>query len=539
MVRLPPKKSKQKQVVINFTSIESAKSSAPPDYDHESWLQEGIKQEEQGERYQFGAKTTRHYSNAVVCFSIAASLDSIDFDSRYNAARVLYRLATDHLPSGEAFEALGKAILGYREAVQVAGEENTMARIDGLFNLAQAEVALFEMLEEAAVSGVAEGTGLAAAKEAKELFTQVEALQRNEMEKVFGSGSVKDEEQDEGETEGGGEAGTEEFKATETVIVTPRLLLDTLLESISLDMSLHASLSNDPTFQAHLLESAKGTFDRAVSLRTTYVSDAPPEVDVEMTLAQFSIFSAPSSSQATSIIEHALSSTTSPSPSLLSIYADHLIESLPLSRPFEVVGSQLERALNTYQQVQSILSNRLSPPKDVPSYQIPLLLSSNLLAQSTVQLLSYHIVQSSPSTSPSSAAQHLSKAHSLALESISALKSGLSLTPSSTSPNLALVRAPGSQEPLSNMSTLLALRASYFGLIRIRLRNADSAEKLEEERKRFWSVWNALTRNLRSEEEVKQGDLKWWISEIEEDKVAECLGVEKARQEVEWWMSLL
>jgi hypothetical protein len=410
-----------------------------------------------------------------------------------------------------------------------------MARIDGLFNLAQADVALFEIIDEAAIGGVQEGTGLAAAKEAKELFVEVEALQRREMEKVFGSGSVDDDDNEEIDIPAGGEG--EEVQATESVIVTPRLLLDTLLESISLDMSLHSSFDKDPESQNQLLESAKATFDRAVSLRTTYLSDTPPEVDVEMTLAQFSIFSAPSSPEATQVLERALSSTATPSPSLLSIYADHLVESLPLSQPFEVVGSQLERALSTYQQVQAFLSSRLSPPKDIPSYQIPLALSSNLLAQSTVQLLSYHILQqSSPSVESS---QHLVTAHSLALESISALKSGLSLSNSSSSSNLALLRSPPSQEPLSNTSTLLALRSSYFSLIRIRLRSADSAEKLEEEKKRFWSVWNALTRNLRSDVKLREGDLKWWISEIEEDKVAEVLGVEKASQEREWWMSLL
>ncbi|GAA5910490.1 uncharacterized protein JCM6883_003026 [Sporobolomyces salmoneus] len=538
MVRLPPKKSKQKQVVIDYTSVESAKSSAPSDYDHESWLEEGIKQEEQGERYQFGAKTTRHYTNAVVCFSIAASLDSTDFDSRYNAARVLYRLAMDHLPPTEAYDALGKAIIGYRESVQV-GESLVMAKIDGLFNLAQACVALFEMVDEAAIAGVAPGTGLEAAKEAKELFVQVESLQRIEMEKVFGSGSVGDDQEGDevGEEEEGGSEGTEAVKATETVIVTPRLLLDTLLESISLDMSLHSSLVDDPTSQAQLLESAKATFERAVSLRTTYLSDASSEVDVEMALAQFSIYSAPSSPQATQVLEQVLSSTPTLSPSLLSIYADHLVESLPLSQPFETVAPQLERTLSTYQQVQALLSNRLSPPKDVPSYQIPLLLSSNLLAQSTVQLLSHHIVSASPN--PTSASNHLVQAHSLALDSISILKSGLSLSPSSTSSNLALIRAPPSQEPLSNLSTLLALRSSYFSLIRIRLRSADSNEKLEEEKKRFWPVWYALTRDLRKDERVREGDLRWWIDEIEEDKIAECVGGERAKKEMEWWMSLL
>ncbi|GAA5871270.1 hypothetical protein JCM16303_000701 [Sporobolomyces ruberrimus] len=536
MVRLPPKKSKQKQVVIDFSSVESAKSSAPSSYDHESWLEEGIKQEEQGERYQFGNKTTRLYTNAVVCFSIAASLEATDFDSRYNAARVLYRLAADHLPPSEAYDALGKAIVGYREAVQVAAG-NTQAKIDGLFNLAQADVALFEMLDEAAVAGVVKDLGLEAAKEAKELFAQVESLQRNEMEKVFGAGIAGSEESDEA-ADVQGEGGGGEVEATETFIVTPQLVLDTLLESISLDMSLHSSLSDDAASQAQLLESAKATFERAVSLRSAYLADAPPEVDVEMTLAQFSIFSAPSSPEATQVLERALTSTSVPSPSLLSIYADHLVESLPLSQPFEVVGPQLERALSTYQNVQSILTNRLSPPKNVPSYQIPLLLSSNLLAQSTVQLLSHHIVQLSSSTDPSTASRHLEAAHSLALESISVLKSGLSLTNSSTSSGLALLRSPPSQEPLSNLSTLLALRSSFFSLIRIRLRSADSTEKLEEEKKKFWSVWSALTRGVRDEPQLRAGDLEWWIGETEEDKVAECIGPERAKQEKAWWLAL-
>lgn len=412
-----------------------------------------------------------------------------------------------------------------------------MARIDGLFNLAQAYVVLYEMVDEAAITTLTQATGLEAAREAKALFAQVETLQRTEMEKVFGTtGGVVDEpEESEAPT---GTKATEEVKATETVIVTPRLLLDTLLESISLDMSLHASLNDDPVSQEHLLGSAKATFERAVSLRTTYLSGAPSEADVEMTLAQFSIYTAPSSPEATKFLERALASIPTPTPSLLSIYADHLVESLPLSQSFETIAPRLERALATYQQVNALLSNRLSPPRDVPSYQIPLLLSSNLLAQSTVQLLSYHIV--SAASSPSSASQHLAQAHALALESISTLKSGLSLAPSSTSPHLALVRSPPSQEPLSNTSTLLALRASYFSLVRIRLRFAAGAqEKLDDERKRFWSVWNALTRSLRSDDATKAADLRWWIGETEEDEVAECLGPEQATREKEWWASLL
>lgn len=500
---------------------------------------EGIKQEEQGERYQFGSKATRHYSNAVISYSIAASLSPKDFDSRYNAARVLYQLATDHLSPTEAFDALGKAIMGYREAVGVLeeGEENMMARIDGSFNLAQADVGLFEMLDEAAVVGVPEGTALQAAKEAKDLFVQVESLQRVEMEKIFGSGGVEEEEEGTQESEEAQEEPAGEVEATQTSIVTPQLVLDTLLESISVDMSLHESLSRDPASQSQLLESAKATFERAVSLRNNFLSNAPPEIDVEMTLAQFSIYSSPSSPEATQLLEGALAGSSNPSPSLLSIYADHLVESLPLSQSLEIIGPQLEQALSTYQRVQALLTNRLSPPKDVPSYQIPLLLSSNLLAQSTVHLLSYHITQTSNDSS--SSLHHLTNAHSLALESITVLKSGLALKPSSTSSGLALLRSPPSQEPLSNLSTILALRASYFTLIRIRIRSADSDEKLQEEKKRFWSVWSALTRASRDGPELRKADLGWWIDEIEEDKVAECMGSEAASKETQWWTSLL
>lgn len=41
-MRLPPKKSKQKQVVIDYTSIDTAKASAPASYDYESWLEGAI-----------------------------------------------------------------------------------------------------------------------------------------------------------------------------------------------------------------------------------------------------------------------------------------------------------------------------------------------------------------------------------------------------------------------------------------------------------------------------------------------------------------
>ncbi|GAA5866958.1 hypothetical protein JCM1840_005920 [Sporobolomyces johnsonii] len=558
-MRLPPKKSKQKKP-IDFTTPQSAVASAPS-LDYEGWMQEGVKQEEQGERYQSGAKAARHYSNAVVCFAVASSLSPTSFDSRYNAARVLYQLATEHLPPPVALAALGQAISGYREAlavVQDGTEGFATARIDGLFNLAQADVALYEMLEEGAVVSPDPGMSMQAAQEAKQLFVEVEKLQRIELDKVFGGEDpgMDESEGEEMEDSASSAAGSEQaVQALETSIVTPQLVLDTLLESISLDTSLHSSLFNDAAAQSELLQSAMTTYERAAILRAS-IPGASPDLDLELSLARFSILAtSPSSSeQATMLLQNLLSSTSKPSPSLLSAYADHLVDSLSLSEPLPALLQSLEHALNTYQTASSLLSSRLSPPKDVPASQIPSLLSANLVSQAYIHLLTFHLLSSTSSSSTREQLQtHLSTAQTLALDSISALKSGLFLSlspaPSSSSPSspgrLTLVRAPGaaSVEPRTDTRTLLALRTSFFALVRIRLHlvaASSSPGALDgEERTRFWPVWSALTRGARDGDELRRADVAWWVDESREDKVAEAMGREAAERDEKWWCSLL
>ncbi|GAA5911913.1 hypothetical protein JCM5296_006644 [Sporobolomyces johnsonii] len=564
-MRLPPKKSKQKKP-IDFTTPQTAVASAPS-LDYEGWMQEGVKQEEQGERYQSGAKAARHYSNAVVCFAVASSLSPTSFDSRYNAARVLYQLATEHLPPPEALAALGQAISGYREAlgvVQDGIEGFATARIDGLFNLAQADVALYEMLDEGVVISPDPGMSMQAAQEAKQLFVEVERLQRIELEKVFGGEDpgMDESEGEEIEDSASSAAGSDQaVQALETSIVTPQLVLDTLLESISLDTSLHSSLFNDAAAQSELLQSAMTTYERAATLRAS-IPGASPDLDLELSLAHFSILAAsPSSSgQATMLLRNLLSSTSNPSPSLLSAYADHLVDSLSLSEPLPALLQSLEHALNTYQTASSLLSSRLSPPKDVSASQIPSLLSANLVSQAYVHLLTFHLLSSSSSSStPEQLQTHLSTAQTLALDSISALKSGLSLSlspaPSSSSPGrLTLVRAPGtaSSEPRTDTRTLLALRTSFFALVRIRLHlvaassspraldeKEEEGEEEEGERTRFWPVWSALTRGARDGDELRRADVAWWVDESREDKVAEAMGREAAERDEKWWCSLL
>ncbi|GAA5878551.1 hypothetical protein JCM8547_008791 [Rhodosporidiobolus lusitaniae] len=572
-LRLPtkPKKGKSKQLNIDYTSLDSARSSAPGDWDDENWLQEGTRQEEQSERYLAGPKAQRHAQNALTCYRLSASLSPSSFDARYNAARVFQSLATEHLSSPTCLEALETAIGGYREALAVLNEgENGTARIDALFNLAQADAALYEMLDEG-VSAVERETerALQAAKEAKDCFVEVEKLQRVAMEAFFGAGGPQNgnEEADESFDAAGLDTGgqTMEVEAVETTIVTPHLIVDTLLESIALDVALSSSIS-DPNEQAALQHSAVNSLSRANTLRALIPrsSSGPDELDLDLALAQASILAtfSPASHEATSFLQSFLSSFPSPRVELLSAYADQLLESLDLSQPFDSLLVSLKNILAIYEQSAALLSDRLSPPKHTPAAHIPSFLSANLVSQGNSHLLAYTLASRFPSSSslpPAQLAEHLSQAHTLSLCAITAAKSGLSLaisntfTPSPSSPlarpPLAFVRAPASTDPRTNWRTLSAVRSALFTLVRVRLRLSppDGAEENEEkERKTVWALWRALGLAVgraggegeERERQLKRREVRWWIEESGEDKVSEAMSEEDRARERGWWERL-
>ncbi|GAA6044538.1 hypothetical protein JCM8097_000485 [Rhodosporidiobolus ruineniae] len=565
-LRLPPKpkasKGKSKQLHIDYSTLDAARASAPSDWDSDDWLTEGTRQEEQGERYQSGPKAARHYTNSTTCYRLAAALSPSAFDPRYNCARVFQTLATDHSAAPACLEALDNAIQGYREGLAVLPDgEGGTARIDGLFNLAQADVALYEMFDEgvAAVEREAE-RALQAAQEAKQLFVEVERLQRVEMEKVFGaSGPDADEAGDESEAmdEAGSSAGgsATEVQAVETTIVTPQLIVDTLIEAVALDVSLYSSVSS-PEDQAALRDSATAALARADALRAIIPRSPsspsqPDDLDLELALARASALStfSPTSPDATAYLQSFLSSLASPRVELLSLLADSLVDSLPLSSPLSSLLPTLETALQTYQQASALLSSRLSPPKNVPSAHIPVLLSANLVAQSSVHLLAYTLSSHSPSeTSRPHLTEHLKAAHQLALDALAAPKSGLSLAVPASSragaakPTLALVRAPASTEPRTDWRTLSAVRAALFTLVRVRLRLDPSAEGWEGEKKQFWALWRAVglgaARAGADEAALRRREVGWWAEESGEDRVSEAMSAEEREGERAWWSSL-
>ncbi|BGP32769.1 hypothetical protein JCM10296v2_004553 [Rhodotorula toruloides] len=561
-----PKRGKQKHTHIDFSSLDTARASAPAHWARDDWLEEGDRQDENGTRYQSGSKAARHLTNSTVCYRVAASLSPTDFDARYNAARAYQTLAMDHLPPPECVRALETAREGYREAlgVLVEGEEGAAtARIDALFNLAQANVALFEMLEEGVVSEPGEHERKAQlAEEAKDLFVEVERSQRVEIKRVFGEGGPAAVEEDNAgnETASVSSGAERSVQAIQTTIVTPQLVIDTLLESIAFDISLHdSSLSSDPDTQAQLRQSALDSFARATALRSK-ISGDNPELDFEIAHAKATLLATFSPAEATPFLSHLLSSSPTPRIELLSLYADHLIDSLSPSTALSTALATLETALQTYDRAFSLLSNRLSPPKQIQASHLPSLLSSNLVSRAQVHLLAFHLIKRAHQLDPASAEaevpfaqgeEHLRLAHTLALESSAAAKSGLALVMSSSAaaaaggptlkPPLAIGRSPPSVEPRTDWRTLSVLRSALFTLTRIRLRMDPSREGLANERTRFWALWKALglARGGESEGETRKREVRWWIEEMEGDKVAEVVGEEEARSEREWWESLV
>ncbi|KAK4334901.1 hypothetical protein RTBOTA2_003648 [Rhodotorula toruloides] len=509
-----PKKGKQKHTHIDFSSLDTARASAPAHWAHDDWLEEGDRQDENGTRYQSGSKAARHFTNSTVCYRLAASLSPTDFDARYNAARAYQTLATDHLSPPECVRVLETAREGYREAlgVLVEGEEGAAtARIDALFNLAQADVALFEMLEEGVVSEPGEDERKAQlAKEARDLFVEVERLQRVEMERFFGQGGPAGEDDVAADEAGSVASGAEtSVQAIQTTIVTPQLVIDTLLESIAFDISLHdSSLSSDAETQAQLRQSALDSFARAATLRSSIPGDNP-ELDFELAHAKATLLTTFSPAEATPFLSHLLASSPSPRIDLLSLYADHLLDSLSPSTPLSSALSTLQTALLTYDRAYALLSNRLSPPKQIQASHLPSLLASNLVSRAQVHLLAFHLIKRAHEVDPTSAEaevpaaqgeEHLRLAHQLALEASAAPKSGLAMIISSSAPSssgptlkppLAIGRSPPSVEPRTDWRTLSALRGALFTLVRIRLRMDPSPEGLAYERARFWGLWRA------------------------------------------------
>ncbi|KWU43201.1 hypothetical protein RHOSPDRAFT_26457 [Rhodotorula sp. JG-1b] len=561
--------------------------------------QTGTRQEEQGERYQVGPKAARHLLNALTCYRLAATEGTetrdFAFDARYNAARVSHALGADHLSPPECLEALQAARKGYREALIIAPLEEATARIDALYNLAQADASLLAQLQAGIVPPTPDRTETEKelAREAKELFSEVERLQRIELERyqnTSGDDDTVDVSSSDGpdqlETEGGD--GGVEASVQVTALVTPRLVLDTVLASISFDIQLSESSLADPETDSQLRQGAVDAFSRAMHLRAVVAAQEGDheiaDLDFELAVHQIEIMTTWSSSSAAAEevglkLDELVATTADSLPSrqidALSLLADYLVDEAFPRKTFaaqdesitSTATATLERALTAYQRAASLLSNRLSPPKHIPALQLPSLLSANLASQAQVHLVAHLLLFSSGVSS------HLDEAQRLSLEAIAAAKPPVVLSvptfSSSSSPTAATTASPslppvsairpsgGANDARTDWTTLAAVRTGFFTLLRARyyactaLASAaepNSASLRDQLKACLWGEWSAL--GLAKGRDgggggdgdglaaLKRSEVSWWLNEIGEDAVANVVGAEVTQAERAWWASL-
>lgn len=461
---------------------------------------EGVRQDEQGERYQFGPKAATHFNNARTAYQAASSIDPSSFDAAFNAARVEAHLAMDQLPAPTCCAMMESAIAGYRRALALREGEGA-ERIDAAFNLAQGLVAMGEMLEEGAVvveDSLMESLGW----EAQSLFGEVEGMQRREMERVgLGTrgGAVDDEGMDEGE-EGASDAGATAGPATEGSIVTPSLVLDTLLESISNDLVLDSHFSSSsPTssFLPHLASHATSSLERAQALAPLIPNFAPLDLTLA-TLSLSSTLSLPPLGLSLSDSYLSLLSTHPSDLSLLSTTADHLVETASSLPP-------IAQALELYTTAHTLLSNRMRPPRHVPTHTIPSLLSANSVARSQALLLAHHL-----------GGNTLAEAESLALRAVEVCEAGIKMSLSPTGELKAVRTATGRNE----WRSVRALREGLMMLLRVRMRKG----VVESGGGLVGRVWEMTGRDWGRE-------VDWWVGEIRGDGAWELA---KGEEEEGW-----
>ncbi|KAM0748496.1 hypothetical protein T439DRAFT_327758 [Meredithblackwellia eburnea MCA 4105] len=502
----PKGKGKSKAIPIDFSSPQAAQATAP-DLDADSWLEEGSKQESNGERYQFGAKSVRHYENAIVCYSLSATL-SPSFSAYYNGGRVMYHLATEH--DSNPLSNLRRAAQVYETALEYESGRQRVNVVDAKFNLAECWIGMAEAFDEGAAEAegdVEEAEIVGLLGKARALLVEVAELQKAEVDSFLRRprvGEPQEGEEDVGMNED--VVGEEEEGETEQVTVeaheriTPGQVIETLLELVSIDQSLFQRSSSAAIPPETIFESISATLSQVSALQSL---EPDQEQDRAIEIVRLSIASTLSSSLPLSSPLYislsdisarysSLLTATShkPTPELHSLYGDFLL-SLPSS---STTPSSLHLALQHYESSLSLLTSKLNPPKDVKQHSVPILVSANLASQTTAWLALHHLGET----------RALQEALSKAVQGAGYLFPDAALDKSSMS--LRRPRTVGG-ESRNDWPSRVAGKASLLAFVRVRLRALANAPGLGVE------LGSMSTKDIERFVEEIRGDIAWYVGE--------------------------
>ncbi|OZJ06792.1 hypothetical protein BZG36_00169 [Bifiguratus adelaidae] len=241
----------------------------------DEYMEEGVRLEEKGERYGPSDKAKRLYERSAETYAQAHSLSTNDVDCLYNWGRVLFILI-NFQPEHEVlarFNLLTESVRKFRQALTIDPDYT-----DALFNLGQALVTHFELLEDLPNVIDALQQGIASLHEAVSLFERVYALQTEELESRRTSGAegsmedTSDANVPVNDLNAQMEDDAPSTMVTEVTSVTEFSLIDTLLSTVNTLTSL-ASILPDVSASSVTYQTAIAKLNQAETLLTSQNSD--------------------------------------------------------------------------------------------------------------------------------------------------------------------------------------------------------------------------------------------------------------------------
>ncbi|KNF03618.1 hypothetical protein PSTG_03140 [Puccinia striiformis f. sp. tritici PST-78] len=239
------------------------------DEDYERVFQLAVNQEEQGERYQFGAKARRNYEQSIDSYRLSIDLltknpsersPSDGFNSHFNLARVLVDFGNTFASArSECLKFVQRGIQEYQHAVGYAIRDSSQSdEIDARYNLGLGLSTSAEMLSAGAI--LEEGVNASSVdyhqmairvwKQAKEELSQAYQLQERllaESQNLNSPGLTIPEDEMNQSMEDPVQPGNQLASPPQTTLVeelfviTPSVLIDTLMDICEVLLSIYTS----------------------------------------------------------------------------------------------------------------------------------------------------------------------------------------------------------------------------------------------------------------------------------------------------------